>query len=224
MKPAVKNCEVAHGVVPPRVVVFDLGKVLVDFDYHRAAQNIAARGKLTATEVRQLIDHSPLLFRFETGLMTDEEFFAEVKRATGFDGTLEDFKPIFSDIFEPIPAMIKLHAALRQAGVPTYIFSNTNDMAIGHIRRRFPFFGEFDGYVFSYEQGVMKPDARIYEAVERMTGRSGAEILYLDDRAENVAGGTARGWRAVLHETPGKTIEALRAARLLNQADKLGSE
>ncbi len=224
MKPAAKTGAVAGGVVSPRVAVFDLGKVLVDFDYHRAAKNIAARGKLTAAEVHQLIDHSPLLFRFETGLMTDEEFFAEVKRGTGFDGTFEDFKPAFSDIFEPIPAMIELHATLRKAGVPTYIFSNTNDIAISHIRRRFPFFSGFDGYVFSYEQGAMKPDARIYEAVEKMTGRRGGEILYLDDRPENVAGGTARGWRAVLHETPGKTIEALRAAGLLIQADKLGSE
>jgi FMN phosphatase YigB (HAD superfamily) len=51
----------------------------------------------------------------------------------------------------------------------------------------------------------MKPDARIYEVAERGTGRRGADILYLDDRPENVAAGLARGWRAVLHERPEKT-------------------
>jgi hypothetical protein len=38
-----------------------------------------------------------------------------------------------------------------------------------------------------------------------MSGRSGADIIYLDDRPENVQGGLARGWQAVLHETPEKT-------------------
>jgi len=60
----------------------------------------------------------------------------------------------------------------------------------------------------------MKPDAKIYEVIERQTGRKGQEILYLDDRAENVAGGAARGWRAVLHETPEKSRLAVANAGL----------
>ena len=55
--------------------------------------------------------------------------------------------------------MIQLHAALRQQGIPTYIFSNTNELAVSHIRRTFPFFANFDGYILSYEHGAMKPDA-----------------------------------------------------------------
>ena len=56
----------------------------------------------------------------------------------------------------------------------------------------------------------MKPEEKIYAAVERATGHAGEAIVYLDDRAENVQGGLARGWRALLHETPEKTIPALR--------------
>lgn len=51
----------------------------------------------------------------------------------------------------------------------------------------------------------MKPDVKIYEALERMTGRSGAEILYIDDRQENIAVGASRGWQVILHESPEKT-------------------
>ena len=51
----------------PKAAVFDLGKVLVDFDYSIAGRRIAARGKMSAAEVQKFIDHSPLLFRFETG-------------------------------------------------------------------------------------------------------------------------------------------------------------
>lgn len=106
--------------------------------------------------------------------------------------------------------MISVQKALRQAGIPTYIFSNTNDIAITHIRARFPFFAHFDGYVFSYEHGAMKPTAKIYEVVERVAGHQEKALVYLDDRAENIDGGLARGWNALLHETPGKTISALR--------------
>src|SRR5439155_22812196 len=140
----------------PRAVVFDLGKVLVDFDYHIAGRRIAARGKMSAGEVQKFIDHSPLLIRFETGQMSREQFFAEVKSATGFDGTLDEFTEFFADIFSPIEPMLKLHAALRQRGVPTYVFSNTNELAVGHIRKNFPFFNQFNGYVCSYEHGAMK--------------------------------------------------------------------
>jgi HAD superfamily hydrolase (TIGR01509 family) len=55
----------------------------------------------------------------------------------------------------------------------------------------------------------MKPDAAIYAAVERALGLTGEAIVYLDDRGENVEGGLVRGWRALLHETPEKTIPTL---------------
>jgi HAD superfamily hydrolase (TIGR01509 family) len=194
------------------IVVFDLGKVLLDFDYAKSSRLFAARSGASAADVEKLINHSPLLYRYETGLMTREEFYREVSATTSFGGTLEEFGEIFADIFEPIPAMVELQATLRKRGIPTFIFSNTNDLAIGHIRRKYPFFSNFDGYIFSYEHGAMKPTAKLYEAVERETGRRGAEIIYLDDRAENVAAGAARGWQAILHETPAKTLTALRAA------------
>ena len=67
--------------------------------------------------------------------------------------------------------MVQLQAALRQRGLPTYVFSNTNELAAEHIRRNFPFYANFDGYILSYEHGAMKPDARLYEVVERQSGR-----------------------------------------------------
>jgi HAD superfamily hydrolase (TIGR01509 family) len=202
------------GALKPRTVVFDLGKVLLYFDYGKSSRAFAARSKVAPDAVRQLIDHSPLLFRYETGLITREEFYRLVSAETGFQGTLDEFGPIFADIFVPIPPMIELQATLKKRGIPTFIFSNTNDLAVGHIRKAFPFFSNFDGYIFSYEHGAMKPAAKLYEAVERETGRRGSEIIYLDDRAENVAAGAARGWRAVLHETPEKSLAAVRAAGL----------
>src|SRR2546430_1064855 len=199
----------------PNAVIFDLGKVLVDFDYSIAGRRIAARGRASAEAVQELIDHSPLLFRFETGQVSQEQFFAEVQGATGFRGTIEEFSEFFADIFTMIEPMVKLNAELRRRGVPTYIFSNTNELAINHIRSCFPFFSQFNDYILSYEHGAMKPDARLYEVVERQTGLRGTDLLYLDDRAENVAAGAARGWRAFVHHTAEQTREIIVRSGLL---------
>jgi HAD superfamily hydrolase (TIGR01509 family) len=191
------------------VVVFDLGKVLVDFDYSIAARKIAARSTMPLDRINSFIGDSDITVKYEAGLITRREFFEQARQAIGFHGTLEEFGEFFADIFTEIPPMIELHAALRRRGVPTFIFSNTNDLAIEHIRRNFPFFKHFDGYIFSCEIGAMKPHAKIYEALEKLAGRRGADIVYLDDRPENVAGGATRGWRTILHETPEKSRAAV---------------
>jgi len=195
--------------ITPSVVIFDLGKVLVDFDYSVAARKIAARCKMPTEQIKRFIAHSPLLFKLETGLITSEQFYQGICEATGFGGDIEEFSGFFSDVFTPIPPMIQLQADLRQRGFPTYILSNTNDLAVTHIRRSFPFFSNFDGLILSYEQRSMKPDAKIYEAAERLSGKSGAEILYLDDLAENIAAGAARGCQVILQESPEKTLAAI---------------
>lgn len=190
-------------------VVFDLGKVLVDFDFGIAAKKIAAHGTRPPAEIKSFIDQTPLLIDYESGRVTRLEFFERVRAASGFRGTIEEFGKFFAEIFLPIEPMIEFHTELRRRGFQTFIFSNTNDLAIEHIRRDYPFFQNFDGYVLSYEVGAMKPQPEIYEAMEKMSGKRGAEIIYIDDRLENVKGGNARGWRAILHESSEKTRAVL---------------
>lgn len=192
-------------------IIFDLGKVLVDFDYSIAERKIAARCPHPARLLRSFVGDSPLLLDYESGRINRREFFEAVRLATGFAGGLEEFSGYFADIFSEIPDMIALHAELRAHGFKTYIFSNTNDLATEHVRRRFPFFVNFDGYIFSNEIGAMKPAAKIYEAMEALCGRRGADLIYLDDRAENIAAGAARGWQAIQHVTPAGSRAALRA-------------
>jgi HAD superfamily hydrolase (TIGR01509 family) len=201
-----------------KTVVFDLGKVLLDFDYAIAARRLAARSKVPPEKIKSCLDYSPLLFRLERGLMTTEQFYREVCAATGFDGGIEEFSDFFADVFTPIEPMVELQAKLRRRGLPTYVFSNTNDLAIQHVRSKFPFYGGFDGYILSYEHGVMKPDAGLYEVVERTCGRRGPEILYLDDRPENVAAGAERGWQVILQETPERSLAAIRKLGLLDES------
>lgn len=191
------------------VVVFDLGKVLVDFDYGIAARRVAARSSRKIAGLAQLLSGSPLLVKFESGLLTSRQFFSAIQKVTGFRGDCNEFARHFADIFSPMPGMVAIHARLRKTKVPTYIFSNTNEIAVDHIRRRFPFFSDFDGYVLSYEIGAMKPRPKMYEALETMSRRRGDDIFYIDDRAENIETAVARGWRAVLHRSTRTTRAAL---------------
>jgi 2-haloacid dehalogenase len=194
-----------------KAVVFDLGKVLVDFDYGIAARRLAEKSSATSEQVRAVIDQSPLLFRYEGAQMTTQEFFAEVKAQISFRGGFEEFAAPFGDIFTELPEMIALHAEIRMRGLPTFILSNTNDIAISHIHRRFPFFANFDGYVLSYECAALKPHARIYEITEQRTGCLGAEILFLDDKPENVEAAAQRGWQTICHSSAVESSAKVRA-------------
>jgi FMN phosphatase YigB (HAD superfamily) len=198
----------------PQAVVFDLGKVLVDFDYRKAASAVAKRGKMTAEKIIEFFAREPYLAQYETGLLSSEQFHAHVCRITGYADALDSFGVAFGDIFSPIPEMIDLHTALRQRGVPTYIFSNTNPLAVEHLRRTYPFFDLFNGYILSYEHTAMKPDPKLYSVVERVTGQSGSGLVYLDDRRENVETANARGWQGIVHTSPKASWEAVRSTGL----------
>jgi len=193
----------------PPVFIFDLGKVLVDFNYTIAARKVAARSLKSPHDLHAFLGASPLLGEYESGRLTREGFFDAIRSQIDFQGDVVEFGNYFADIFAEIEPMIGLHAELRERGFKTYIFSNTNDLAVEHIRRNFPFFVNFDGYIFSYEVGAMKPLPKIYEAMETMAGKSGSDLIYIDDRPENIASGAARGWHAILHETPELTRAAV---------------
>jgi HAD superfamily hydrolase (TIGR01509 family) len=198
-----------------KAVIFDLGKVLLDFDYSRTVEKILEKSRVGPEGLQALIDQSPLLIRYEKGLLSTAEFIAAVRERAGYSGSDDEFAEAFADIFSPIQPMIDLHARLYENHVPTYIFSNTNELAIRHVKRQFPFFAEFDGYIYSYVYHSMKPETRLYEAVERAVGCGGDALLYLDDRKENVEAGLAHGWNAHLHESPEKSAEIIRAAGLV---------
>src|ERR1035437_8578246 len=91
----------------PKIVAFDLGKVLVDFDYSIAVSRIAAHGTLSPAGVKTFLGQSHALVDYESGRLTREEFFEQARQATGFRGTIEEFGEFFADIFTAIPPMIE---------------------------------------------------------------------------------------------------------------------
>ncbi|HEX5102654.1 MAG TPA: HAD-IA family hydrolase, partial [Pirellulaceae bacterium] len=62
----------------------------------------------------------------------------------------------------------------------------------------------------SFRIRAMKPDERVYAEAARLANVSPAEILFTDDRADNVAGARAAGWDAVLFESTNQLSGELR--------------
>lgn len=192
--------------MPEHLFVFDLGKVLLDFDYDIAVRRISAETSIPPETLRRFLGATPLLLAYEEGLMSTREFFSRFQAGTGYPGEMERFRLLFSDIFTPLVPMIDLHERCRMAGHDTYIFSNTNELAIGHIRAQFPFFAAFTGYILSYECRSMKPAPGMYDTLEALSGVRGGRMVYFDDRPENVETALQRGWNATVHDTPGDSI------------------
>jgi HAD superfamily hydrolase (TIGR01509 family) len=188
-----------------RLVVFDLGKVLVDFDYHIAARSLSQFTRLNPDQIVDLLLRTPLLLEYELGQLTTAEFYDALVQQTGLQSTFATFAARFGDIFSPIEPMLQLLDHLQTSGLPTAVLSNTNDLAIQHIRTHFPFFARFNHQVLSFEHRAMKPDPALYRVLEITSGVPPSHILFLDDRPENVEAAHNLGWRAFVHHDPDTT-------------------
>jgi putative hydrolase of the HAD superfamily len=90
---------------------------------------------------------------------------------------------------------------LRRAGFRTGILSNL-PRTLGQTLRADPgFLRHFDQVTFSYELGVIKPEADIYRHAIHGLGVAPTEALFLDDRPENVEGALAAGLHAEIFTT-----------------------
>ena len=74
----------------PKVVVFDLGKVLLDFDYDIAIRRFAKRSDAEIDKVHELINSS-VQYDYESGKLTTEDFFEYVQEGAGFQGDRAEF-------------------------------------------------------------------------------------------------------------------------------------
>ncbi len=184
---------------PPEILVYDLGNVLVDFDWMIVIKRLAQKTGKTISDFQQLLTNPKLLYDYEAGEITTQEFFNRVQNLIGYPNSLDDFRYDFGDMFTEAIQMTQLQKKIRASGIPTFILSNTNEIAIDFIKDKFPFFGNFDGYVFSYEEKSMKPNVSIYRAIEKISGKSGNQIAFIDDNIENIEGAIQLGWSAQQH-------------------------
>jgi FMN phosphatase YigB (HAD superfamily) len=68
-----------------------------------------------------------------------------------------------------------------------------------------------DLIIYSHEEGIAKPDRRIYELTCERLGVQAAEIVFLDDVEANVAAARAFGMQAILFRETKEAIAAIQA-------------
>ena len=141
----------------------------------------------------------------ETGTWTEEDLRAEVRAATGLDDEgVEAFMRDHWDIYcgDPNSELAAYFGALRPR-YRTALLSNSFDGARREEEARFHFSTLTDLIIYSHEEGVAKPDPRIYQiACERVDAQPD-EIVFLDDSERNVAAAQAMAViEALLREYP----------------------
>lgn len=182
-----------------RAIFFDLGMVLVTFDWNIMVARLRARG-IAPERVREFLA-DPSHDAFERNEITAEEFFQRAKAITGFQGSLEEFKPYWNEIFETLSENVARARELANF-YPLYVISNTNPWHMEFVEKNFPWVHLFRERFYSPLLGMRKPDPRIFEIALTRTGISPHHALFLDDRAENVDAAHAIGMHTLHVPTP----------------------
>lgn len=115
---------------------------------------------------------------------------------------------------QPNQPMIVWAAALQRAGIKTGILSNIGDGMEAGIRNRFGWLNDFDHHTFSHRLGIAKPDAAIYHHAAQGLQVAPNEILFIDDREENIFAARSAGMTALQYSTQDAFIEAMQNAGL----------
>ncbi len=176
----------------PQAYIFDIGNVLLHFDYEKALDRLRAHSGAEFT----FETLAPLRDAYEDGRLTRAAFQERLIRALAYTGSEAELVRALEEIFTPNEPMLRLVEKLHGT-VPLYLLSNTSDLHIDYIRRTYPVFRLFDDAVYSYRAGMSKPGGAIFELAIRQFGVDPARTIYIDDLAANVAGADAAGLRAL---------------------------
>lgn len=173
-------------------VIFDIGNVLLTFDYFIAERALVAHtGIQTPPSVEDLHPHR---IDHETGRSTREDFVRIVREAFAHDGPEDHFMEIWTRIFQVNEPMVAWARSMH-GKVPLYLLSNIGCIHHDHIFEEYEFFGSlFRDGIYSYKAGVMKPEQRIFELAKSRFGVDPARTLYIDDLEENVGGAESVGF------------------------------
>ena len=182
-----------------RVVVFDLGGVLVDWDPRYLYRKLFA-GDAAAMEhfLANVCTHSwneqqdaGRPFAEACALLKK----AHPDKAQLIDAWIDRHDEMFSGA---IPGSVEILAELRERGVPVYALTNWSAETFPAARARFQFFEWFRGILVSADVKLLKPDARIYQAFLQKFAIDPAHAIYIDDRRNNVDAAIALGMHGIV--------------------------
>lgn len=188
-------------------VIFDWGGVLIDDPRPGLLRYCAEAFRLSQRDYTPV--HDSFLDDFHRGLVSEETFWRQIAHKLGKPAP--EVPSLWSEAFRsayvPRPEVFSLASALRERGYKTALLSNTELPAV-------EFFGElgydmFDVLVFSCEEGLMKPDRRIYEITLERLGSKAQQSVLIDDRRDYIRGAQEAGLKTILYENTGQMKQEL---------------
>lgn len=195
-------------------VVFDLGNVLVDWDprhlYRKLIPHEAEMERFLA-EVCTTAWHIPQ----DAGHTTAAATAALVAQFPAQRDLISAFYERFDEMIAgEIPGMQQIVLGLKARGVMLYGLTNwPGDLF--HHSRKFELLSHLDGIVVSGQEGVAKPDARLFQILFARYDVAPRRALFIDDVADNVATGIALGMHGHLFHGADHLRSALKGYHLL---------
>lgn len=208
-----------------RAVVFDIGKVLVNFDPALAVRNLAAATGARAELVERALFAGHHREAYSCGRLDaagfHTAFAAALVRGCADAGlpspralTFEAFDRAWSEMFWPMEGMDALAAEVA-ALCPVLLCSNTDPLHYRYLQATVPSLRLARHAVLSYEVGEEKPGPAIYAVLQSRVPVPPACALFVDDRADNVAGAHRAGFDALQFTDAAALRGELRARGLL---------
>jgi putative hydrolase of the HAD superfamily len=193
-------------------ILFDLGKVIVDFDVRPAMQTMLDCCRSTRETFEKVLWDKAWMRRYERGEISTKDFHEYLCRAANLNMDLGHFCDTWSRIFAAEPMIsYDLLAALKRHHTLVLV-SNTNEAHAAYIRKNYRIFDYFDQHILSYEVGSLKPDPAIFERAIAAAGHPPGALFFTDDREENVLAARQFGMHAHQFVSERSLIQALRDA------------
>lgn len=197
-----------------KVIIFDLGNVLIDFDHMIAARRLSGLTDKTERQIFDLFFNSEITGLFEEGKISPADFFLKVKEMLDLKIPYTEFVPIWNEVFffsEKNLQVYNLVSALKKS-YRLALLSNINILHFEYIKRNFSILDAFDNIFTSFELGLRKPEVSIYQKTLDALGTLPEEVFYVDDRPELVESAKSLGIKAFLFRDSEKLKQDFLAA------------
>jgi len=201
-----------------KALLFDLGGVVVEFDFARALAHWAPMSSLPPEALARAFSHDDDYQRHERAELTGAQYFDTLRRKLRLAATDEQIEAGWNAIFraEIAPTLDAIEAA--RGFLPCYAFSNTNKSHHAAWRTAFPRIEPaFEKVFTSSDIGLRKPEPAAFAHVCQEIGQPPQAVLFFDDLEENVQAARACGLQAVLVRSPEDVRAALRQLRVHHQ-------
>ena len=155
---------------------------------------------------------------YDSGALTGEAYWRRVAadlHQEAPDATVKALLDADTDLWtQPNQPMIDWAASLQAAGIFTGILSNLGDAMETGVRERCPWLHAFNHLTFSHRLRTTKPDPTIYAHAAAGLGVHPEEILFIDDREDNIAGALAAGMQAIRYLDHDSFLSAMQTSGL----------